>query len=77
MKKGKIVTYTTLRVTPRGFDTPLHLCVVDTGEGLVLAHAENRKLLKINRKVKLEKVGDLFLARKFKLLDYFKIFKGK
>ncbi|MGM0441706.1 MAG: hypothetical protein ACQEQC_04715 [Elusimicrobiota bacterium] len=72
MRKGKIITYTTLNTPPKGFDGPLNLCVVETGEGLILAHAENRELLKISRRVKIEKVGDLFLARKLKLLDYFK-----
>ncbi len=72
MKKGKIFTHTTLRVTPRGFDYPVYLCVVNTGDEFVLAYAENQELLKINKNVKLEEVGEHFLARGLKFLDYFK-----
>jgi acetyl-CoA C-acetyltransferase len=57
---GTLETFTTLYTTPEGVPSPLNLGFVRTPEGrLILARARQPNL-KIGRKVRVEKEGDLF-----------------
>ena len=40
MKYGRLLSYTTLYVTPEGFPPELTLCLVDNGREVVLAYGE-------------------------------------
>ena len=60
--KGKILTYTSLYVTPEGYESPLRLCIVKTQEGNLLAYAPPQGRLKIGRRVNLERRGDHYYS---------------
>lgn len=68
--KGTILTYTTLYVTPEGFEAPLYLCVVKTKDENILSYARDKETLKIGRKVNLEKQGEHYYARPLKFREH-------
>ncbi len=70
--KGTILTYTVLNITPEGFGEPLYLCVVKTKDENLLSYARDKEMLKIGKKVNLQKQGDHYYARPLKFKEYFK-----
>lgn len=62
MKYGRLLTHTTLRVTPEGFPPELTLCLVDTGHRVILAYGEWEKPPPLDTIVKLREKNELFYA---------------
>jgi hypothetical protein len=72
---GSVLSYTTLRAAPEGFQSPLHIVVVELpGGARVFCHGREPRALRIGRRVAIEQVNGIFYSTHLRIADRVSLF---